>query len=249
MVRTLRRELLFALEDLSQDVTFSCKTRTLVKEMSCRVKGDVQKDFYLKEPNLKDRPRAVPRGDHKTFLITVSPWWKRFAVKLNAERCCRLHTSGCDGLSPCFSSSQTPTGTARQASSEWGTGVHPSLDRENVVSFCSHLYKDQNTNFLFLEDLTRRTVEVQDTFRKCLSRQWFYTSDINACFMSELFFRLDVNAVGSVCSLCSLRSSTASALKLRKNTSSSKESFIAQPLSLGCSLRCWRRKLALNWFR
>lgn len=74
MVRTLRRELLFALEDLSQDVTFSFKTRTLVKEMSCRVKGDVQKDFYLKEPNLKNRPRAVPRGDHKTFLIMVSPW-------------------------------------------------------------------------------------------------------------------------------------------------------------------------------
>lgn len=143
MVRTLRCELLFALEDLSQDVTFSFKTRTLVKEMICRVKGDVQKDFYLKEPNLKDRPHAVPRGDHETFLIMVSPWWKRFAVKLNAERCCRLHTSGCDGLSPCFSSSQTPTGTARQASSEWGTGVHPSLDQENVVSFCSHLYKDQ----------------------------------------------------------------------------------------------------------
>lgn len=104
---------------------------------------------------------------------------------------------------------------------------------------------DQNTNFQ--ADLTRRTVEVQETFRKCLSRQWFYTSDINACFMSELFFRLDVNTVGSdIRSLCSLRSSTASALKLRKNTSSSKESFIAQPLSLGCLLRCWRGKLALN---
>lgn len=37
--------------------------------------GDVQKD--LKEPNLKDRPGAVPRGDHMTVLITVSPWWKR----------------------------------------------------------------------------------------------------------------------------------------------------------------------------
>lgn len=34
--------------------------------------GDVQKD--LKEPNLKDRPGAVPRGDHMTVLITVSPW-------------------------------------------------------------------------------------------------------------------------------------------------------------------------------
>lgn len=66
MVRTLRRELLFALKDLSQDITFSFKTRTLVKEMSCRVKGDVRKEFYLKQPNLKDRPRAVSRGDHKT---------------------------------------------------------------------------------------------------------------------------------------------------------------------------------------
>lgn len=52
-----------------------------------------------------------------------------------------------------LASSQTQTGTARLHSEGRESTL---LWIEKMVS-CSHLYKDQNTNFLFLEDLTRRT--------------------------------------------------------------------------------------------